>query len=149
MSIIKVFRAQPKDLDEAAVIFNSYRIFYGNKSDLKLAFHFLKERLELHESYIFLSQMDEKIVGFVQHYPFFSSVRAERLLVLNDLFVSPEARCKGVATALIRESINFARAESCSGLLLETTDDNITAQALYKKMGWKKEVGIKHYSFDL
>lgn len=149
MSIIKVFRAQSKDLGDAAVIFNSYRIFYGNKSDLKLAFHFLKERLEFQESYIFLSKMDGEIVGFVQHYPFFSSVRAERLLVLNDLFVSPEARCKGVATALIRESINFARAESCSGLLIETTDDNKTAQALYKKIGWKKEVGIKHYSFDL
>ena len=89
MSIIKVFRAQSKDLGDAAVIFNSYRIFYGNKSDLKLAFHFLKERLEFQESYIFLSKMDGEIVGFVQHYPFFSSVRAERLLVLNDLFVSP------------------------------------------------------------
>jgi len=149
LSIIKVFRAQSKDLGDAAVIFNSYRIFYGNKSDLKLAFHFLKERLEFQESYIFLSKMDGEIVGFVQHYPFFSSVRAERLLILNDLFVSPEARCKGVATALIRESINFARAESCSGLLIETTDDNKTAQALYKKIGWKKEVGIKHYYFDL
>ena len=149
MSIIKVFRVQSKDLDDAAVIFNSYRIFYGKKSDLTLAFHFLKERLEFQESYIFLSKMDGEIVGFVQHYPFFSSVRAERLLVLNDLFVSPKARCKGVATALIRESINFARAESCSGLLLETTDDNTTAQGLYKRMGWKKEVGIKHYSFDL
>tara|TARA_B110000263_G_scaffold5816_1_gene5011 strand:+ start:60 stop:509 length:450 start_codon:yes stop_codon:yes gene_type:complete len=149
LSIIKVFRVQSKDLDDAAVIFNSYRIFYGKKSDLTLAFHFLKERLEFQESYIFLSKMDGEIVGFVQNYPFFSSVRAERLLVLNDLFVSPKARCKGVATALIRESINFARAESCSGLLLETTDDNTTAQGLYKRMGWKKEVGIKHYSFDL
>jgi hypothetical protein len=89
LSIIKVFRVQSKDLDDAAVIFNSYRIFYGKKSDLTLAFHFLKERLEFQESYIFLSKMDGEIVGFVQHYPFFSSVRAERLLVLNDLFVSP------------------------------------------------------------
>tara|TARA_B110000881_G_C18506529_1_gene479858 strand:- start:859 stop:1179 length:321 start_codon:yes stop_codon:yes gene_type:complete len=101
------------------------------------------------ESSILLAKIKGEYVGFTQLYPFFSSVRATRLMVLNDLFVYPEYRGKGVAKRLIESAVELAKSEGCGGLILETTEDNIHAQSLYEKLGWAEESGIKHYSFDL
>jgi ribosomal protein S18 acetylase RimI-like enzyme len=76
-------------------------------------------------------------------------VRATRLLVLNDLYVDSLQRRKGVAKQLMESAVLVARASNCRGMILETTDDNTSAQLLYEKLGWAEESGVKHYSLDL
>jgi ribosomal protein S18 acetylase RimI-like enzyme len=70
-------------------------------------------------------------------------------LVLNDLYVDPLQRRKGVAKQLMESAVVVARASNCRGMLLETTDDNASAQSLYEKLGWVEETGVKHYSLGL
>lgn len=130
-------RATLDDLDALTPLFDAYRGFYEQRSEPELARDFLQARLQRGESVIFLGHIGDTPAGFTQLYPMFSSVRARRVWILNDLFVAPEARRHGVAQGLLRAAADFARADGAARLELETTPDNHTAQALYRALGWQ------------
>lgn len=134
---LRVRQAGLADVARLAPLFDAYRGFYGQAGDVGLAEAFLRERLALGESFVLLAERGEAAVGFVQLYPLFSSVRARRILVLNDLYVMESARRGGVAEALLREAEALAREAGALRLVLETGEDNRAAQRLYEKMGWR------------
>jgi GNAT superfamily N-acetyltransferase len=53
---------------------------------------------------------------------------------LQDLFVAPQARGQGVATALIEAVAAAARRRDCSRIYWITHETNLTAQSLYSKV---------------
>lgn len=94
---ISIKQAGPEDLEALAALFNEYRIFYEQASDMEGATRFLSERLSRNESVVFLAidEADQTPVGFTQLYPSFSSISMKRLWVLNDLYVREEYRKQG------------------------------------------------------
>ncbi|MHA6204246.1 N-acetyltransferase family protein [Dyella soli] len=142
-----VRQATIHDLDLVAPLFDAYRQFYGQPADPGLARRFLAERFQHHESVVLLAvdgQGDG--IGFTQLYPLFSSVRAARKYLLNDLFVASQARRGGVAVALLREAADYARAAGAVGMSLSTAHTNEAAQRLYESLGWKRELEFREYS---
>ena len=144
---LTVRRADTKDLEALAELFDGYRRFYQQASDVGGALAFLAERIIAKESVLLLAQIDGKAAGFVQLYPIFSSVRMGRVWTLNDLYVVAEARRRGVARALLDASIAFARETGALGLQLETGIGNLTAQALYRNAGWTQDTNL-HFHLD-
>lgn len=144
-------RATDDDLDALTLLFDAYRVFYGRTSDPATARQFLDARLHGGESTIFIARdaATRVALGFTQLYPSFSSVSARRIWILNDLFVAPGARRRGVAHALMASARTFAAADGAIRLVLETAEDNHTAQALYASLGWVRETGTRHYSLEL
>jgi ribosomal protein S18 acetylase RimI-like enzyme len=144
-------RATLDDLDALTALFDGYRIFYKQASDPALARAFIEERLQRDESVIFIARDGGKreALGFTQLYPLFSSVSARRIWVLNDLFVAPAARNRGVARALMDCARDFAMEAGALRLILETAEDNHAAQALYESLGYVRESGERHYSLEL
>ncbi|CAA9431073.1 MAG: hypothetical protein AVDCRST_MAG37-607 [uncultured Rubrobacteraceae bacterium] len=63
----------------------------------------------------------------------------------NDLFVTPEARGRGFGAALLAETRRFAAETGAKGLTLVTAVDNLPAQRLYERMGWKRDETFYHY----
>ena len=96
-------------------LFDAYRVFYSQPSDPARARDFLRERMGAGESVVLLAMLDGRAAGFTQLYPLFSSVRTARLWLLNDLFVDPAARRRGVAQALMHAAADFARGEGAAG----------------------------------
>src|SRR5581483_10999258 len=97
-SSLNVTQATLDDLDALAPLFDGYRVFYRRASNLPAAREFLRERLALRESVIFIARNERgEALGFTQLYPCFSSVSARRLWILNDLFVAESARGLGGA----------------------------------------------------
>jgi len=145
---VKLVRANAEDVPRLAPLFDAYRQFYRQKSDLPGARTFLAERLIRSESVIFLALLgkDQKAVGFVQLYPCFSSTTMKPLWILNDLFVAPEARRFGVAKALMQRARDWARENRADGLWLETAIDNTPAQSLYERLGWKRDNEFYRYN---
>lgn len=142
-----VRQATIHDVDLVVPLFDAYRQFYGKPADLALARRFLLERFQHHESVILLAVDDEgRGVGFTQLYPLFSSVRAARTYLLNDLFVAAGARRSGVAAALIHEAVDYARAAGAVGMSLTTAHANVAAQRLYESLGWKRDLEFREYS---
>src|SRR5690606_40313595 len=89
-------------------------------SDLPRARQWLRERLRFGESVVLLARRGDAIVGFVQLYPMYSSVRMARTWILNDLYVDAGARRQGVARALLDAAAGFAREDGAAGICLET-----------------------------
>ncbi len=147
---MNIKRAMISDLDDVSFLFNEYRIFYGQPSDLEGAKKFIKERMELQESIIFLAKNKDGLpAGFVQLYPIFTSVGMKRKWLLNDLFVAKESRRHGVGKALMNQAKEFALETKAAGILLETTKDNVNAQALYESAGYEKENSVYFYNLSL
>lgn len=55
---------------------------------------------------------------------------------LEDLFVRPQARRRGVARALVQRAIDRARDRGCGRVELDTNEDNDSAIALYESLGF-------------
>ncbi|MDR8523109.1 GNAT family N-acetyltransferase [Shewanella fidelis] len=145
-----IIKATPADAALIAPLFDAYRVFYGQASNLALAEEFIAERLANNESVILLAvDSSGKALGFIQLYPSFSSVSAARIWVLNDLFVSDNARRQGVATQLMHAAKEFGIKTGVKGLVLETGVNNVNAQRLYESLGYIKDSGSYHYLLNL
>lgn len=146
---MKVITASSDHLRELVPLFDGYRIFYRQASNQDAVKNFLEEKFQKKDSVIFIALDDEgNGLGFTQLYPSFSSVFMQRVYILNDLFVSEKARGQGIGEALIEYAKQFAREMGSKGLTLETAIDN-PAQNLYKRLGWVKDTGVNHYSWEI
>ena len=146
---MKICLAISKDIDSVAPLFDAYRQFYAQKSDLKLAKKFIAERLKNKQSIIFVAFLEKKAVGFVQLYPSFSSVSAAKILVLNDLYVVSEARKLGVARALMNKAKDYALKNKIKKLSLATAKNNLMAKSLYESLGYVLDLSYDHYSLNV
>ncbi len=147
--MIDVRKVDLNSLQVAAKLFNAYRVFYEQPSDLAGAEAFLKARIENKESIIYIAYKGETAVGFTQLYPSFTSVGMQRVWVLNDLFVDSHVRKMGVGEALIEKAKTLGKETGAKWVQLETAVDNVVAQGLYDKTGFKRAEGFYHYSVEL
>ncbi len=148
MSNYTIRKADLSDLSSLGRLFNNYRIFYGQVSDIDSSIKFLQQRMSKEESVIFVSERRKReISGFVQLYPSFSSVSIKRTWILNDLFVDENHRKKGIGEALMKTAENHVRTSGARGLTLATAVDNDKAQRLYEKLGYQKNDKFFFYSF--
>jgi len=145
---MKIINATSIHLDQLAMLFDGYRVFYGQPSDIEAAKAFLTERFLQKDSVIFLALSEnEQSLGFTQLYPSFSSVSMQRTYILNDLFVDAATRGMGVGEALLNQAKKFALTQGSKGLTLETDIDN-PAQKLYERLGWTKDTNVFHYTWS-
>ncbi len=124
------------DLDPLAALFDGYRQFYEQPADAARARAFVAERLDAGDTAFLVVDDGGALVGFTHLFPSFTSVGAARLWVLNDLFVAPGARRRGVAEALMHAAEAHGRATGAARLVLQTATENAPAQALYRRLGW-------------
>ena len=147
--MINIKQATTNELDELAILFDQYRIFYQKPGDIDGAKKFLKERIQRAESVIFVSIDDTStLTGFIQLYPLFSSTRMKRLWLLNDLFVDPDHRGKEISVALIDRAKELAKQTGACGLMLETAKANEIGNNLYPRAGFVLDQEHNYYSWD-
>ncbi|MDQ0227401.1 GNAT family N-acetyltransferase [Metabacillus niabensis] len=142
-------QATVNELEEVANLFNLYRMFYKQPSNIDGARAYIKERFQNNDSIIFLATNNGKPVGFTQLYPTFSSVSMKKVWILNDLYVAQEGRNQGVATHLLQKAKEFALETGAIRLELSTAFDNNKAQRLYEKFGFKRESQFYRYELPI
>ena len=138
---MKISRAKLKDPKVLAELFDAYRIFYKQDSNISAAKRYLKQRIMQNDSIIYIAFENDDAVGFTQLYPMFSSVSMQSMYILNDLFVIPSHRNKGIGEALLDRAKHLCRSENNKGLGLQTAFDN-PAQNLYSRLGFEKETDL-------
>ena len=145
-----IHQATLEHLDTLVALFDGYRQFYRQTSDKAASKAFLKARLTNEEAFVFIARdEDGAAAGFTLLYPMFSSVRQKRVYILNDLFVHPDHRRKGVGALLLDRAVQFGKEQGAAGLQLETEVTNIKAQGLYEKEGWSRVEDEYFYTYDL
>lgn len=136
---IRIVQASAEDLSAIARLFDAYRVFYRQAPDLDAARRFIAERFERRDSVIFLARAEDAAAGFTQLYPSLSSVSMRPIWILNDLFVDPAYRGRGVGRRLMDRCRDFARASGAARIELTTERTNTTAQSLYRAAGYARD----------
>jgi len=139
-------QASIRDIDDLAILFAQYRVFYQQSFDAETAKQFLLERITNSESVIFIAIDAGQHAGFTQLYPSFSSVSMRKIWILNDLFVSVDHRRKGIAQALINEVVEYCKKTGRKRVVLSTAYDNFNGQKLYEKLGFSRS---DFYNYEL
>jgi len=129
--------ATENDLEQLCHLFDAYRVFYRKTSDIEAAHKFLKDRIEKKESVIYVDEENEKLTGFTQLYPLFSSTRMQQSWLLNDLYVLPEFRGRDISKKLIAAARMLAKQTGAAGILLETEKTNDIGNRLYPAAGFQ------------
>ncbi len=84
---------------------------------------------------VILAFDDGKPVGFALFFHNYSTFLGKRGLYLEDLFVNPEARSKGVGRALLVQLAKIAKARDCGRFEWSVLDWNEPAIKFYKSLG--------------
>jgi GNAT superfamily N-acetyltransferase len=85
-----------------------------------------------------------RAVGFATVYWTWQTLAASRLAVMNDLFVTADARGTGLADTLIAACVDEARAKGATSLSWQTAKDNHRAQKLYDRIGAKRSEWVDY-----
>ena len=136
------------DLSQLANLFDQYRVFYRKASELTAAEDFLRERLEQKDSHIYVFEENSELLGFVQLFPIFSSTRMKRLWLLNDLFVVPAQRGRGLSLQLLDAGKELCRQTNACGVMLETEKSNDIGNQLYPRAGFKQNEASNFYEWN-
>ncbi len=146
---MNVTLADSSSIPKLANLFNQYRIFYGEKTDLQAATDFLTSRFNNKDSVILVAHENSKMSGFIQLYPSFSSVGMQKIWILNDLFVDTDFRRQKIARNLMEAAKRYAKETGALRIDLATQTSNIIAQNLYESMGYTKNESFFHYSLPI
>lgn len=131
-----VREATKKDVNQLSRLLDLYRVYFKQKSSPEAGATFLMERMERKESVIFVSDDEGELAGFIQLYPIFSSVRLQKIWMLNDLFVLPEYRGKHISKQLIDSAKQLVHETGAAGILLETEKSNEIGNYVYSSAGF-------------
>jgi GNAT superfamily N-acetyltransferase len=85
-----------------------------------------------------------RLQGFASLYACLDTLIADRILVMNDLFVDPSLRNHGVGTALFDASLAYATAHGYARLDWVTAADNQDAQRFYDRHGGRRSPWISY-----
>ncbi len=102
-----------------------------------------------HEGFQLLARHEgRQAVGFATVYWTWSTTRATRIGVMNDLCVAPDARGRGTADELIRACARLVGERGGRSLEWTTAHDNLRAQAVYDRVGGKRDDRWLDYSLS-
>ena len=138
------------DLGELLPLMRSYADFYevapSDEALLELSRALIADPVA--EGMQFLARDgDGRAIGFATVYWLWSTTSATRIGLMNDLFVAAEGRGSGAAEALIERCRQACRERGASKLTWQTAKDNARAQAVYDRIGGKREEWLD-YSLD-
>ena len=130
------------DLDELLPLMRAYCDFYEagpSDDDLTNMALALLDDPDLEGVQLIARDDDGRALGFATIFWSWATTRAARIGVMNDLFVHPDGRGGGYAPALIEACLDRARERGAVTLEWQTAKDNHRAQAVYERVGGKRE----------
>lgn len=144
---MRIVQATPEHLDLLTPLFVKYREFYDAMPYPETSRSFLEKRLTRKESVIYLALADDedKLMGFCQLYPSFSSLSLKRVWILNDIYVCQDARRQLVADRLIQTAKQMAKETNAVRLRVASSVDNEVAHKLYESIGFKEDTEFKSF----
>jgi len=131
--MIAVAPLEPEDQAEWEILARGYKAFYRTEhpdARYQETWRLLMDGATLHG---LGARADGRLVG-IAHYLFHAQIWSDDACYLQDLFVDPSARGKGVAAALIDRVAEAAKAAGAAKFYWLTKRDNVRARALYDRV---------------
>jgi len=138
-------------IEDLIPLFDDYRTFHRQVSDIEGAKVYLSERLKADDAtiYIAYNDQDNVPVGYTYLYKIYSNHSMRPVVILNDLYIHEAVRGKGIGQLLIQKAMDYAKETGAKSLGLSAFSDNLPAKQLYEYLGFVKESGFDHFSLEL
>lgn len=118
---MEVIHCTNAHIDILSKLFNEYRIFYQQPSDVTSCRAFILQNLQQHRSKIFLLLDDQgQSFGFSQLYPSVCSISMRPYYYLSDLYIIQCARKKGYGRYLMKHISDHFTNQGVQRLTLDT-----------------------------
>jgi len=132
-----VRQATNADRSEMIRLMKLYFDFYGVTHPNDDNIHALLDVLLLssERGIQFICEYEGKAIGFATLYATFSSLRAQKAMIMNDLFVESTYRGKGLGKALFQHCLAYVKQHGYAYMEWVTASDNGIAQKFYEKQG--------------
>jgi len=92
-----------------------------------------------------LARADGGAIGFATIFWSWATTSAERIGVMNDLYVAPEGRGTGVAESLIEACRAECAGRGAGKLTWQTAPDNARAMKVYDRVGATREQWVDYW----
>ncbi|MDR0836550.1 MAG: GNAT family N-acetyltransferase [Tannerella sp.] len=132
--------SDPAHLDALVSLINAYidDEMGGGKSLSQPEQRRLIEGLSNHpKSIVLLAETGGVFIGLLTAFENFSTFTTQPMVNIHDVFVSKEYRRKGVGRQLMNAVISEAENRGSSRITLEVRNDNVSAQNLYRSLGFE------------
>ncbi len=131
--------AERKDRPRLLDLIEGYFVFYHTPFPRRKV-EALLDRLEQDSGLgvQLVAEADGNLQGFASLYACLDTLVADRILVMNDLFVDPSLRSRGVGAALFDACLAYATAHGYVRLDWVTAEDNRDAQRFYERHGGRR-----------
>lgn len=124
----------PSDEDQWRAMWSDYLAFYGASVDPALTDHVWRSIVSGKPSILgYCAVASGKLLGCAHVVPHPVTWASTDAAYLEDLFVDPEARKKGVGTALIEHVVSLAENNGWARVYWHTRADNLTARRVYNR----------------
>jgi GNAT superfamily N-acetyltransferase len=145
---VRIVRVAENDLPELLPLMRAYCDFYevapADESLLALSRALIADPER--EGIQLLARGDgERAIGFATLYWTWATTSAQRIGVMNDLFVAPEGRGTGAAEALIEACRGECAHRGAGKLTWQTAPDNERAQRVYERVGATREQWVDYW----
>jgi GNAT superfamily N-acetyltransferase len=132
--------AESKDRPRLIELIKGYFAFYRTPFPAGSTFEAFLDRLERDPKLgvQLVAEEEGHLHGFASLYACLDTLIADRILVMNDLFVDPSLRDRGVGAALFDASLAYATAHGYARLDWVTAADNHDAQRFYDRHGGRR-----------
>ena len=135
MKDIQIRRADEHDLNTVAALANEFLL---DEADAETRLRVLRQSLNQADYELLVADLDKEIVGVVDGWIVDDFVHGGKLGHIQNLYVSPRYRRRGIGSRLIREIIDRAKAKGVLEIHVSARFDNKSAIALYKKQGFSQ-----------
>ena len=144
---MKIERVGEADLSELLPLMRGYCDFYevAPSDDELLALSRALIADPEREGVQLLARDQGRGVGFATIYWSWATTSAERIGVMNDLFVATEARGSGLAESLIQACRAECAARGAGKLTWQTAPDNAAAIKVYDRVGATREQWVDYW----
>ena len=132
--------AERQDRPQLLELIEGYFAFYRTRFPAESKIEALLDLLELDPGLgvQLVADVGGRLQGFASLYACLDTLVADRILVMNDLFVDPSFRNHGVGAAIFDASLAYATAHGYARLDWVTAADNHDAQRFYDGHGGRR-----------
>jgi GNAT superfamily N-acetyltransferase len=132
--------AEPEDRPQLLELIKGYFAFYRTPFPAASTFEGFLDLLERDPTLgvQLVAEDGGRLHGFASLYACLDTLIADRILVMNDLFVDPSSRNRGTGAALFDASLAYASAHGYTRLDWVTAADNHDARRFYERHGGRR-----------
>jgi GNAT superfamily N-acetyltransferase len=126
--------AEPRDLDAVLALVRALADFEKlPPPDAEAAARFREHAFRHFE--LLVAELDGEVVAYAVHFATYSTFLARPSLWLEDLFVRPDVRSRGIGAAMLRRLAQLAVERGCGRFEWSVLDWNARAQSFYAGLG--------------